>query len=99
MNSQPMSVVRMTATVHGRVQGVGYRYWTHHTAHGLPLVGGTVRNLSDGGVEVKAEATSKEPLNQLLTELRHGPTTAHVEDVDVIFEDAVPATTEGFHVV
>jgi acylphosphatase len=36
--------------IHGRVQGVGFRVWTHHQAelHGLK---GWVRNRNDGSVE------------------------------------------------
>jgi acylphosphatase len=38
--------------VHGRVQGVGFRWWTRSRARGLGLAG-TVRNCLDGSVEVK----------------------------------------------
>ena len=34
--------------VHGRVQGVGFRWWTHREAERLGI-GGTVRNRPDGG--------------------------------------------------
>ena len=35
----------------GRVQGVGFRWWTRRTAERLSLYG-SVRNLTDGSVEV-----------------------------------------------
>ena len=49
-----MRQVRMTAWVHGRVQGVGFRWWTRCRALELGLVGHAA-NLSDGRVEVVAE--------------------------------------------
>jgi acylphosphatase len=41
------------------VQGVGFRYTARHLARGHP-VGGYVRNLSDGRVEMVAEGESKD---------------------------------------
>jgi len=40
----------------GRVQGVGFRYTTSHTARPYDVTG-YVRNLSDGRVEVVVEGT------------------------------------------
>lgn len=45
--------VRLTAVVHGRVQGVGFRYFTACKARELALSGSAV-NRSDGTVEVTA---------------------------------------------
>ncbi|MEV4162528.1 acylphosphatase [Nonomuraea dietziae] len=47
-------VVRLTAWVRGRVQGVGFRWWTRARALELGLVG-WARNTDDGRVEVVAE--------------------------------------------
>jgi acylphosphatase len=47
-------VVRVTAWVHGKVQGVGFRWWARAWALELGLVG-RATNLSDGRVEVVAE--------------------------------------------
>lgn len=57
-------------TVHytGAVQGVGFRYTTHRLASGFRVVG-TVRNLSDGRVELVAEGDSAE-LDQFLDAVR-----------------------------
>ncbi|HVE98315.1 MAG TPA: acylphosphatase [Mycobacteriales bacterium] len=45
---------RVTAWVHGQVQGVGFRWWTRCRARELGLVGWAA-NLDDGRVEVVAE--------------------------------------------
>ena len=46
--------VRMTAFVHGKVQGVGFRWWTRARALELGLAG-SATNLPDGRVQVVAE--------------------------------------------
>ncbi|CAN5609449.1 acylphosphatase [soil metagenome] len=48
--------VRLTAWVHGSVQGVGFRWWTRSRALELGLVG-WAKNLADGRVEVVVEGT------------------------------------------
>jgi acylphosphatase len=45
---------RLVAVVRGRVQGVGFRFWTRSRALELGLCG-WARNLTDGRVEVVAE--------------------------------------------
>jgi acylphosphatase len=49
-----MPVLRRRLIVRGRVQGVGFRATAAHLARGFPI-GGSVRNLPDGTVEVVAE--------------------------------------------
>jgi len=51
--------IRRTTVFSGRVQGVGFRYTTRDLASRF-RVSGTVRNLSDGGVELVAEGTEVE---------------------------------------
>ncbi|UXY13930.1 acylphosphatase [Chitiniphilus purpureus] len=65
--------------IHGRVQGVGFRFATCLEARRLRLCG-WVRNRGDGSVEVHAEG---EPgaLAQLATWLAHGPPSATVDTV------------------
>jgi len=75
---------RLRATVHGRVQGVGYRYYALRRARERGLVG-YVRNLWDGTVEVVAEGP-RGRLDEMLTLLRAGPTAAFVTHVDVQWE-------------
>jgi len=66
--------------VSGRVQGVGFRFFAEHTASSLGI-GGYVRNLSDGRVEVYAIATA-EQMDVLREALRRGPRMAVVQRVD-----------------
>ena len=64
---------RMTVFVRGRVQGVGFRWWTRAHAAELGLAG-YARNTSDGRVEVVAEGP--EPaLLRLVDLLRETPST------------------------
>lgn len=67
------SHVRLTAHVHGHVQGVGFRWWTRSRALELGL-SGYAKNLADGRVEVVAEGT-REQTDTLLTLLREEQTT------------------------
>lgn len=71
--------VRLTAWVHGEVQGVGFRWWTRARALELGLTGGA-RNLPDGRVEVVAEGP--EPAcAALLAALRSTNTPGRVRTV------------------
>ena len=75
----------MTAWVHGRVQGVGFRWWTRSRALQFGLAGHAA-NLPDGRVEVVAEG-SREACEKLLAELRSGSTPGHVQYVTERFGD------------
>lgn len=65
--------------VRGRVQGVGFRWFVQRTGEGLGL-GGHVRNLADGGVEVHAWGTP-DTLDALEAALRAGPRASRVDGV------------------
>ena len=72
--------------VAGRVQGVGYRAFTHKAAARLDLVGG-VKNLPDGRVEVVAEG-SKGTLEEFLQILKQGPPLSSVSEMQVRWTEA-----------
>ena len=65
--------------VSGRVQGVGFRYWTVHEATALGLTG-WVKNLPDGGVEAHIEG-EMDMLKEMLQLLAEGPPGARVSSV------------------
>lgn len=64
---------RVTVFVRGRVQGVGFRWWTRATALELDLAG-YARNTSDGRVEVVAEGAG-DALQRLIELLAEVPST------------------------
>ena len=66
--------------VTGRVQGVGFRWWTRRTAADLGL-SGSVKNRRDGSVDVAVRGES-EVLDQLERSLWVGPPGAAVDHVD-----------------
>jgi acylphosphatase len=73
--------VRARIRVTGVVQGVGYRYFARTIATSFGL-GGYVRNLPDGSVEVMAEG-DKPAVRGLVQELKVGPRHARVAGVEV----------------
>lgn len=77
----PGGVLRLDATVRGRVQGVGYRYHVLRPAMELGLMG-WVANESDGSVHCRAEGP-RQDLETLLATLETGPPGALVERVIV----------------
>ncbi len=77
---------RLHAYVEGYVQGVGFRYFVLRTAQNHNLTG-WVRNRHDGRVEVMAEGALAD-LNRLLGELRQGPISAEVNNVDYDYSAA-----------
>ena len=67
--------------IYGRVQGVFFRQSTVEKAHQLRLTG-TVRNCSDGTVEIEAEGKD-EMLSVFVDWCRQGPSRANVRQVDI----------------
>jgi acylphosphatase len=80
------TTVRLTAWVHGYVQGVGFRWWTRRRALELGLVG-EVRNLPDRRVAVVAEG-SRSACEKLLDALRGGGAPGRVDGVVERWEEA-----------
>jgi acylphosphatase len=70
---------RLTAWVHGTVQGVGFRWWARGRATELGL-SGYASNLPDGRVEVVAEGPRRD-CQRLLEALRSGTTPGRVDTV------------------
>jgi acylphosphatase len=79
--------VRLDASVIGRVQGVGFRYFALREGMDLQL-DGWVANAADGSVRCVAEGP-RDRLEVLLERLREGPAGAIVDRVS---EAWMPAT-------
>ncbi len=73
------SEVRLTAWVHGHVQGVGFRWWTRSRALELGLTG-FAANKADGRVHVVAQGP-REACEKLLDLLEHGDSPGRVDSV------------------
>ena len=68
-------------TIHGHVQGVGFRYFVVRKAEMLNITGFVI-NLSNGIVYVEAEGDSQQ-LELFVKACREGPSHAWVEKVDI----------------
>ena len=90
---QELAEVRMTAWVHGYVQGVGFRWWTRSRALELGLTG-IVSNRPDGRVQVVAQGT-RDACERLLDLLKSGSTPGHVDKVVADWSEVGDAL-EGF---
>ena len=86
---------RLDATVHGRVQGVGFRYFVIRQAMDLDLTG-WVANEPDGSVRCIAEGP-RPALEALLAALEEGPTGALVDRVATDW-GAASGQFHSFHV-
>lgn len=86
---------RVTATVSGRVQGVGFRYFVVRSATSLGL-SGWVRNRADGAVELLAEGP-RGALEELVETVRRGPPGARVTSVETAWQEGAPEH-HGFQV-
>lgn len=79
MTPRPGEDARLTAWVHGRVQGVGFRWWTRARALELGLTG-FAANKDDGRVHVVARGR-RDACQRLLDLLQSGTTPGRVDTV------------------
>jgi acylphosphatase len=86
--------LRQRVIVHGRVQGVGFRYTVARVAQSRG-VSGWVRNRADGTVEAVFEG-EPDLVESLVRLSRDGPRGAAVERVEVVGEE--PEGLSGFEV-
>lgn len=77
---------RLTANVHGRVQGVFFRHSARIRAAELSITG-WIRNEENGSVALAAEGP-EEALEKFLAWCREGPPLARVDSVKVAWQDA-----------
>ncbi len=71
--------IRLRVIVIGRVQGVGFRYFTQRSTDRLRVTG-FVRNLPDGSVEAQVQG-SEEEVERFLESVRVGPHGSRVDEV------------------
>ncbi len=76
-----ITVQRVRITVQGRVQNVGFRYFTYQAALNRQLVG-FVKNEPDGSVLIEAEGALAS-IYSLVNDLGKGPRMASVTSIDV----------------
>lgn len=76
---------RFHAIVKGRVQGVGFRYFTKETAQKFGITG-WVRNTVTGNVEITAEGNSDQ-INNFILAVRKGPQSAFVSEFNIKWEE------------
>lgn len=72
-------MTRMRIEIRGRVQGVGFRWFTQRAARRIGVTG-FVQNQPDGSVLCEAEGAEAD-LQALLAELRQGPRGARVDEL------------------
>lgn len=80
------NIKRVRVTIGGRVQGVGFRYFTQREGECLGLVG-WVKNLSNGDVETEAEGDEAQ-VDAFVKAIRRGPPASRVLSCQV---DEIPA--------
>lgn len=83
--------------VRGMVQGVGFRYWTRVKATELVL-GGHVKNLPDGSVEVLISG-SPHAVEAMLQIMVSGPAHALVEELEVVEKHETDEPVKGFKII
>jgi acylphosphatase len=85
--AQVMADKRLHATVHGRVQGVNFRWYTRQRATELGVTGWVRNHPAGRRVEVVAEG-AEQPLRELVRFLHSGPPSADVDKVEVQWKEA-----------
>jgi acylphosphatase len=77
--------------ISGRVQGVGFRYFTKKSAESAGVTG-WVKNLPSGKVEVRLQGENHN-IDQVIEQLRKGPVSAVVRDLEIVSQNEDPDET------
>ncbi|MBB5335984.1 acylphosphatase [Pectinatus brassicae] len=72
---------RYFAAAHGRVQGVGFRYFVQNTAKKYKLTG-WVKNMSDGTVTMEVQG-NQEQIDMLFNDIKKGNMFIKVKKMDI----------------
>jgi acylphosphatase len=76
-----MPVQAKRIVVHGRVQGVGFRFFVRDAGMRLGLAG-NVSNLPDSTVEIIVEGNPKR-IAEFIAEVQKGPSLARIERLEI----------------
>jgi acylphosphatase len=74
-------IIRRQMTVSGKVQGVGFRYFTCEAAKSSEIKG-FVRNEPDGNVYIDAEG-DEQNMSVFINELKRGPTYGYITKIKI----------------
>ena len=91
------SYIRVCLKVTGRVQGVGFRFWTLRTAENLNL-GGVVSNAADGSVGVVL-CGRIDAVNEMIQLCKVGPRYSEVNEVLIINREPAAVCPDGFRIL
>ncbi len=75
----------LNITIHGAVQGVGFRYFIKTTADNLKVFGYS-KNQPDGTLYIEVEA-EEDILNNFVEQCKQGPASASIENVYTLEDD------------
>ena len=75
------NAIRKSITVSGRVQGVGFRFFTQGEATKLRLTG-WVKNLNNGDVTMEVQGAT-EDVEELINRLKKGNGFSRVTDIEI----------------
>ena len=75
-------MIRYSILVYGRVQGVGFRYFTQITALTFNLTG-WCENLMDGNVKIEIQGL-EEDIHSFISKIKMGNNFCKVDDIDLI---------------
>ncbi|EGK13898.1 acylphosphatase [Desmospora sp. 8437] len=89
-----IAMKRIHLIVHGRVQGVGFRFYTQKAARKLGILG-WVKNRSDATVEIDAQGNAK-MLEQFLKAVRKGSPASKVDRIQI--EQRKPTSFHTFEI-
>lgn len=75
-------MVRYSMIVDGRVQGVGFRYFTQIAASTLNLTG-WCENLMNGKVQIEVQGTEQD-VHSFIAKIKQGNTFCHVDNLELV---------------
>ncbi len=90
----PQDLYELHLIISGRVQGVGFRYFTQKEAHRLGIVG-WVRNTTDGNVEMLS-CGDKPSLEEFLSTVTKGPSVSKVSHLQTGWRKIDHMDSSGF---